>query len=93
MNSLFGLPPCPTPYCPVVTADRRHGEEMIDRDSYLKLFPEALLDLVRGLGQFAQLPHSTLDLRSVNTSSVQRLRGGGGERGNKRTVSQDGRFR
>lgn len=40
---------------------------------YLKLFPEALFDLVRGLGQFTKLSHSTLDLRCVDTSGVQGL--------------------
>lgn len=44
--------------------------------THLKLLPEALLDFVGGLGQFAQLPHSTLDFGGVDARRVQRLVGG-----------------
>ena len=47
-----------------------------DGTTHLKLLPEALFDLVRGLRQFAQLPNPTLDLSRIDTSSVQGLRGG-----------------
>ena len=40
---------------------------------YLELLPEALFDLVRGLGQLAQLPHAALDLCSVDAGRVERL--------------------
>lgn len=42
--------------------------------NYLKLFPEALLDFIRGLCQFAELPHPALDLGSVDPGGVQGLR-------------------
>lgn len=40
---------------------------------YLKLFPEALFDLVRGLGQFTELSHSAVYLCCVDTRGVQGL--------------------
>lgn len=42
--------------------------------NHLKLFPEALLDFIRGLCQLAELPHSALDLGSVDPGGVQGLR-------------------
>lgn len=41
--------------------------------NYLKLFPEALLDFICGLCQFAELPDSALDLGSVDPGGVQGL--------------------
>lgn len=45
----------------------------MDDGSHLKLFPEALFDLISGLGRLAELPHSALDLSCVNACRVQRL--------------------
>src|SRR4029434_8284765 len=41
--------------------------------SYLKLLPEALLHLVGGLGEFAQLPDPALDLCCIDACRVQGL--------------------
>lgn len=41
--------------------------------SHLKLLPEALLDLISGLCQLAELSYPNLDLRCVNAGGVQRL--------------------
>lgn len=43
------------------------------RCSHLKLLPEALLDLISGLCQLAELSYPTLDLCGVDAGGVERL--------------------
>lgn len=45
----------------------------MDDSAHLELFPEALFDLISGLGRLAELPHSALDLGCVNACRVERL--------------------
>lgn len=57
----------------VNTAGNTGGNIPWNVRNYLKLFPEALLDFIRGLCQFAELPDSALDLGSVDPGGVQGL--------------------